>query len=99
MPYFMLTEENAENLKYTDANWLYSSVYSQWGPRAVEVINRMKERLSCVWNSEMVRHEKLNSQEVYRIEYANGKVVYVNYTSSDYVYGDVTIPATDYVVV
>ena len=108
MPYFLLTSENASELKYTTANWLYSSKYDEWKDDLISVSKSMSEKLGCVWNSEMVHHSKLSSLlEVYEVRYANGKAVYVNYTDSDYTYtyqsqgGDtvtVVIPSMEYIV-
>lgn len=98
MPYFMLSYNNALELKYTDANWLYSCVYSQWGEVAIEVANRMQEKLGVVWDSTMKEHTQL-ATDVFKVEYENGKIVYVNYTDAEVAYDGVTIPAADYVVV
>lgn len=108
MPYFLLSEGDAAELKYTSANWLYSSNYTKWKEEVIAVANSMTEKLDCVWNSEMVEHQRLDSFiEVYSTRYANNKIVYVNYSSSDYTYeyvsanGEtvtVVIPAADYIV-
>ena len=108
MPYFLLSEGDAAELKYTSANWLYSSKYSKWKEEVIEVSKNMTEKLGSVWNSEMAEHKRLDSFiEVYSTRYANNKIVYVNYSSSDYTYeyvsanGEtvtVVIPASDYIV-
>ena len=104
MPYFLLSEKEAAELKYTESSWLYSSQYSQWKDEVLKTASQMSERLSCVWNSEMIHHDRLdNLLEVFATRFANNKVVYVNYTDREYIYitdsgSVVTIPAKDYVV-
>lgn len=104
MPYFLFSENDAAEMKYTDANWLYCCNYADRKTEAIAVMNRMSERLSCVWNTTMVSHKRLDKfAEVYYTQYENGKTVFVNYTNNEFTYTDgtttVTIPAMDYVVV
>lgn len=109
MPYFLFSEEDAADMKYTEANWLYSCKYADWKESAMGVMKRMAERTSCVWNDTIVGHERLDKfLEVYATYYESGHAVFVNYTDSDYTStytttsgstATVTIPAMDYVVV
>ena len=100
MPYFLLSDENAAQLKYTDANWLYSCKYAEWKDDLINAVKSMLDNhLDEVWNATMVKHTRLDKTvEVYAVEYDNGKVLYVNYASSDYTYNGVTIPAMSYVL-
>ncbi len=109
MPYFLFSEEDAADMKYTDANWLYSCKYNDWKGSAIDVMKRMSERLSCVWNETMTGHERLDKfQEIYLTVYENGHAVFVNYTDHAYTAtyttasgstATVTVQPMDYAVV
>ncbi len=97
MPYFLLTAENARLLKYTEANWLYTSHEEKWLPRVLEVAGRMQQRLGALAGKAIIRHEKL-ADNVYRSTFAGGAQVTVNYAQTAYQSGDITVAARDYVV-
>ena len=78
LPYFKLTHENSNLLKYTDYNELFSSQYEDWVDVAADIYKEFNERLGDVWSQTMTEHKKLNDN-LYRITYENGARVYVNY--------------------
>jgi len=105
MPYFLLSDENAADLKYTDANWLYSCKYSEWKQDLLNAVSHMLDNhLDEVWNATMLKHTRMDKLvEVYAVEYDNGKVLYVNYSAGEYTVtteagNTVTVPSMSYVL-
>lgn len=98
MPFFELTYENSQKLKYTSYNRLFSSTYTDWLYVASDVYKEFNERLQPVWSEKMIEHKKID-EDLYRIKYGNGTAVYVNYMDKDRTADGFTIRAEDYLVV
>lgn len=98
MPYFYLTAESALNLRDTGFDTLFSSTFSDWEQTAVDVYTELKQNLGAVYGQQMVDH-KFITDDLVRIEYANGIAVYINYGNEDARADGVKVPARDYVVV
>ncbi|HHY83483.1 MAG TPA: hypothetical protein GX505_12535 [Clostridiales bacterium] len=98
MPYFELTYENSNLLKYTEYNALFSSQYTDWLETAVSLYKEFNERLGKVWPQNMISHERL-SDGVYRVGYENGIKVYINYNDRYSKADGYEIPPRDYLVV
>lgn len=97
MPTFMLTYQNSDQLKDTDFNLLFSSEYALWKSEITAIGKEFTERLSGVYDREIVRHEKQDG--VARVEYAGGTTVIINYNETDVTVGDTLVKARDYAVV
>ncbi len=98
LPNFVLTYESAQKLRDTGYDSLFSSTYADWEDTVVETYLEFKERLSGTYGQQMTSHEIL-TDDLIRIEYENGTVVYVNYSNEEATVDGVTIPAKDYVAV
>lgn len=98
MPYFQLTYQSSEKLKYTYYNNLFTSQYDDWIDKATDIYKEFNDRLSGLWSQFMVNHEKV-SEDVYKVTYENGTKVYVNYNDSPITVEGNTIKANDYLVV
>lgn len=98
MPYFFLTYESALKLRDTGYDSLFSSTYDDWEDRVVDTYLEFKENLSCVYGEQMVSHEYL-TDDLVRIEYANGIAVYINYGGEETAVKGVSVSAKSYVVV
>jgi len=98
MPYFELTYENSNLLKYTDYNGLFTSQYSDWVDAATEIYREFNERLGDTWPAVMIEHENI-APDVYRVLYENGIRVYVNYSSSAVTADGYELKPQDYLVV
>ncbi len=96
-PYFELTYSGSEGLMYTDYNTLFSSTYTDWLEIAAEINSEFNENLKDVWTSYIVDHEELQD-EVYKVTYDNGIVIYVNYNDKDVTVDNVEVKAEDYTV-
>ena len=97
IPYFELTYSGSEDLMYTDYSLLFSSEYQNWIGDAEAIYKEMNENLKDVWNAFIVSHEEVKN-DVFKVTYDNGKVVYVNYTDKNVVVDRVTVEALNYVV-
>ena len=98
LPYFYLTYENALKLKDTEYNFLFTSTYSYWKDRVVDTYKEFNENFADTYGEQMVSHEVL-SADVKRVEYSNGKIIYLNYSSEEVIIDGVTIPAIGYTVI
>jgi len=98
MPYFELTYNEAELLRYTDYNKNFSSCYEDWVKTAVDIYKEFNERLGDIWSKNIIEHKKLN-QGLYSITYEDGSVVYVNYNEQEASINEHKIKALDYLVV
>ncbi|NLC68631.1 MAG: hypothetical protein GX754_07600, partial [Clostridiaceae bacterium] len=78
MPYFELTFQKSINLKNTEYSRLFTSYYSQWNDVIADVYNELNSRLKDVWSESITLHEKLD-KDLYKVEYSNGAIVYINY--------------------
>ncbi len=97
MPYFYLTKESALNLRDTGRDTLFSSTFADWSPIVVETYKEFVANLSSVSGKQMTNHEIL-SEDVRRVTYENGVVIYVNYSDNEQKADGYTIPANDYIV-
>lgn len=98
LPYFKLTKEASINFRESDYDSVFSSTYSQWVDRVVEVYNDMHENLQCVYGKQMTSHDILE-RNLIRVGYENGVVIYINYNNTDRTAEGVNVPANGYVVV
>lgn len=97
LPYFYLTYENALKLKDTGYNFLFTSTYSYWKDRVVETYTEFKENFGDTYGEQMVSHEVLG-EDIRRVEYSNGKIIYLNYSNEEVIIDGVTIPAIGYTI-
>ncbi len=98
LPYFYLTYESALKLRDTGYQRLFSSTYSDWEGVMLDTYNEFRNNLSCVYGVQMVGHDYL-TDDLIRVEYANGIAIYINYGVQEAKADNVTVPAKGYVVV
>lgn len=98
LPYFELTYTGSEELMYTDYNTLYSSTYDAWLEEAASIYKDFNKNLTEVRNAYMVSHEEV-AENVYKVTYDNGYVVYVNYNKENVTVDGETVEAEAYIVV
>lgn len=97
MPYFYLTKESALKLRDTGRDTLFSSTFEDWVPLVVDTYKEFQSNLSSVSGKQMVNHEIL-SEDVRRVTYENGIIIYINYSNSEQKADGYTIPAKNYIV-
>jgi len=98
MPYFELTYQPANMLKYTDYNRLYTSRYQDWIDDMATIYNEFNTKLSGIWDIPMVEHERLSGDFV-KVTYQNGLSIYINYSDKDIKIDNQTVQAKNYLVV
>lgn len=88
----------AENHALTDTNleYVFSGNYETWMDMLCESYERVTPVLREVAQATIIGHECL-LKDVYKTQYSNGSVVYVNYSSKDVQADGYTIPAKDFV--
>lgn len=84
-------------LKDTEYDTLYSVNYEVWLEQAVADYTRMNRELGRLSGYEITSHEYVQ-KDVSKVTYADGSVVYVNFTKQTVTADGITIPAKDYVV-
>ncbi len=69
---------------------MYSLSYQSWLDQAIEMYKEYNDLLSITAGEYMISHEAV-AEDVSKVTYSNGVVVYVNYNSFDYTAQDGTI--------
>ena len=82
-PSFIITEEEAYDLRFTNFEYLNSTQYSLWKDLMVEVYKETNKVLKDVKGAEIINHYYL-AEGVACVEYSNGKTIYVNYNATKY---------------
>ncbi len=96
-PYFELTYSGSEDLMYTDYSTLFSSTYSDWIDDASEIYAEFNKDFKDIWAAQIDDHEEIQD-DVFKVTYDNGKIVYVNYNDEKVTVDGVSIEAKDYTV-
>lgn len=98
IPHFCITEESPNKLKDTGYNQLFSSEFGLWKEKLTDVYKEFNEKLSGIYNSVIIEHTTIKENLV-KVAFENGNVVYINYANNKQVVDDLVIPAMDYVVI
>ena len=96
-PSFYLTYESSSALIYTNSSNLYSTQFDIYKDTVIEYDKELREVASKVEGSHILKHEKVE-EDVIRVTYDNGVVIYVNYSENTVVCDGVTIAALSYKV-
>ncbi len=97
VPYFFLSYESALKLRDTNRSTLFSSTFEEWLPTVAETYGEFEKNLSCVYGKQMTGHDIL-SDDVRKVSYENGVVIYLNYGNTDATFDGITVPASDYII-
>ena len=98
MPYFMLTYEKPQLLKYTKYNQLFNSDYREWISQVADIYHEFNTRLGGVWGQVIIKHEQIR-ENLYQVTYDGGTCVYINYSSSLVEVEGRSVKGLDYLVV
>ena len=96
-PSFVLTSQPAYLLSETASSHIFSSQFGAWEDLVFEFYHRVSAGLEPVRNQPIVGREML-AVGVVKVTYENGIEIFVNYTSEDFVYNGLIIPAEDFLV-
>lgn len=89
--------ESNSILKETEYDYLYSVNYEAWIEKAIEDYTRLNEEIGYLQNEEIILHEILG-EEVVKVTYGDGSIVYINYSNDSLILDGITIQALDYCI-
>lgn len=94
-PHYIFTEEESNRMKETALNRMYATTFDTLKDSALEVYRYLNGALGSVTGSYMTGHEIL-SENLRKVTYDNGNVIYVNYGDSEAAADGLTIGARSY---
>ncbi|NMB95330.1 MAG: hypothetical protein GYA02_01760 [Clostridiaceae bacterium] len=97
VPLFELTYDSTTKLKDTNYNILFNSRYERWINTIEDIYKEFNENLKDIWDAQMIGHEKID-QDLVKISYSNGTVIYINYGFNDIYYEGFNIEGQNYIV-
>lgn len=97
IPSFLLTWESPSLLKKTAYNTLFSTEFSNWRDTVVKTSHEFNKIFSLVGKAEMTEHQRL-TDELIKVNYSNGKCVYINYSDKEIEIDNDTVKAMDYLI-
>jgi hypothetical protein len=92
---YVVSWKNSDAIKYSGLNSMYSVQYELYEEEIKDFYGKLSEALGDVVNVPMEKHEIL-SQNVRKITYANGVIIYVNRGDEDAWADGIRIPANWY---
>ncbi len=95
--YFKWIYADNSVLKETDFDYLYSVCYDAWIEQAAESWKEVNEVLGSLQGQTITEHEVVKN-DVVRVTYEDGTVIWINYTSEDVKADGVTVKAKSYTV-
>jgi len=96
-PHFTFTHESANEMKYTGANWMYSTRYENWSDTAAEIYHAVNDALSPVSGAEIQSHE-IAPGGLRIITYSNGVQLIINRSQQEQTFDGFTVPAVGYII-
>ncbi|MFD2615406.1 DUF5696 domain-containing protein [Paenibacillus gansuensis] len=91
-PAFLVTHEPSWKLQNTPSGFLYTTQYQDWAPEIKKQYAKANEVLKQVQQAS-IAGRSVPALGIVKVSYDNGVSVWVNYTSSDYKAGGVTVKA------
>jgi len=97
-PHYLLTYEEAADMKYTGLNRYFTTTFATWKDEVIRVYQYVNEALSPVHGAAITAHDTLDNGVV-RVGYDNGVTLYINYSGKAVDADGQTIPALSYLSV
>ena len=94
---FTFMKKPTDYLQNSNYTYYFASSYDLWKEEAYNIYSRYEKELGHIFDQYLIDHEVID-EGVMVSTYEDGTKVYVNYNETDFVAGDITIPATDYLV-
>lgn len=94
---FTLMKEETIILQNSNYTYLFGANYDRWKDMLLDIYKRYDAELGSCFNQYMIDHKELVSG-VSLTTYEDGTKVYVNYKDTPFTYGDIVVPARDYLV-
>ncbi|MBR4500911.1 MAG: hypothetical protein IKP22_03370 [Clostridia bacterium] len=95
---FTFMAENTRVLQDSRYSCYTSSGYSYWKEQVIPMILRYQEEMGGLNRIRIADHHRL-AEEVTVTVYEDGTQVFVNYSGEDFLWGEVRVPARDYLIV
>ena len=95
-PTFMITAEDAELLRHTNRNEIYSSMFYLYEEMIIDYHHRLSALHERIGGASIVR--RYAEGNIVRVKWSNGLWVYLNYGRSEAVVNGVLIDAMSYVI-
>lgn len=92
---YVLSHEKSDSIKYSGLNDMYSVQYELYMEEIEEFYKELSSAFEGVVNVPIVGHEIID-QDVRKVTYENGVVIYINRGSEDVVIDEITVPANGY---
>lgn len=96
-PSFVLMGADNSKLTYTPLEDYFSINYKDWIGTAEEFYSEIRKALRCVEGSEITEHSCI-ADGVVKVRYSNGTEIYVNYSSEDYISGELNVGSLNWCV-
>ena len=94
---YTLGAQNFDQLQFTEFQYYNYINYNDWKDTIIETYNKVSEVNSKVSDAKIIGHEYL-TDDVVETTYDNGISVVVNYSQSDYRSGNISVGASNYIV-
>ncbi|MBE6974317.1 MAG: hypothetical protein E7436_02360 [Ruminococcaceae bacterium] len=95
LPNFQVTYAPSSVLKKSEYTDNYASGYESWRGDILKAYSMIHDSLEGLMDQPITDHTQV-AEEVFATTYANGVVVYVNYSESDVTVNGVTVPARSF---
>lgn len=96
-PSFILTYSDSTSLEDTPSEDLFSTAYEDWKDRIADISDEMQMALVSFEGAKIIRH-KVAGAGLVRVDYDNGKSLYINYTRQDAAVDGMVLPAEGYII-
>ena len=96
-PSFLITKEEAYDLRYTNYEYLNSTQYDLWKSLIVSMYSDTNNALKYVIGAKMIHHEYLLAG-VAKCEYSNGVTIYINYNNRNVSCDNISLAPYSYYV-
>lgn len=96
-PSFIITEEEAYDLRFTNFEYLNSTQYSLWNGLIKSSYSTVNGALSKVNGAQIVNHRYIDSG-VCEVTYNNNVKIYINYNNTSYNNGSLVVEPNNYLV-
>lgn len=94
---FVFMNKPTSYLQNSNYTYYFATDYDLWKEEAYNIYSRYEKELGHIFNQYLIDH-KIISKGVVVATYEDGTKVYINYNETDFVNGDISIPANDYLV-
>ncbi|MBQ7955204.1 MAG: hypothetical protein IJ282_05590 [Lachnospiraceae bacterium] len=94
-PHYVFTWEESSKMKNTGLNRYYATTYDVWKQEAMDIYGQVNEALKYVTDAQIIEHEII-SEDVRKVTYDNGVIIYVNYGDEAQKADGETVPAGSY---